>query len=876
MKANFGVHLVKTLVRKVLPCQFIERFTRYRQRLALLLGLSIFFIALMICWSLLKEINLRDLKQAFRDLPINAILFSCLSAVGSYFMLICYEWSAARYAGVKLKPSMLILGAICASAIGNAIGLSVLSGGAVRCRLYFKQGLTAIDVARMSLFVTLSLGCSLPLFATIAALIHTQQTILALHMSKNGIWLTAISIFCVYALVFVFLYRHQLPEKPNKDTRLFQLFRWTIRLPSMRLAICQLIITLFDAILAGAILYFLLPTQPNFITFIMVYILALVAGVLSHVPGGVGVFEAIMLAALSSEIGAAPLTVALVIYRTIYILIPLIPAGILLLVNEGKHYLTAPQVKETETGIAALVMASTVFFAGVVMMFSSVLPGFNHDLVNTLIPKKVINIAHLIASLIGILCLLLAMGLRRRLFSAWWGAVILLLIGSVLSLLRGLHWIEATVLLSIAILLINFRHSFYRKSRLIIIPFSFKFFAICFGMIALFVWVILFIYQDVPYSHALWWQFELDSKVPRALRAALGSFILLSCVMLFWIFRPALPILTKPNKAQLSKAYQIMLDSKQPEGGLAMTGDKSLLFNEAETSFIMYARRGRSMIALYDPIGDNADRADLIWAFRDLCDQHNLRPVFYQVKAANLPFYMDIGLRTVKLGEEALVNLKIFDLASKDYKDLRYTWNRGQRDGLSLKFYPPGTAPIDELKAVSDAWLKNKHSKEKGFSLGSFSKQYLDNFTIAAITYEDRIIAFVNLLETKQNHSASIDLMRVVQDIPKLTMEFLMVGLILHYQEKGYKYFSLGMVPLAGMQRRRGAPMIQRLGALVFRRGGRFYNFQGLRRFKEKFATHWEPRYMAVPAGLDPLVAIIDTTILISGGITGLKKNKNP
>ena len=117
--------------------------------------------------------------------------------------------------------------------------------------------------------------------------------------------------------------------------------------------------------------------------------------------------------------------------------------------------------------------------------------------------------------------------------------------------------------------------------------------------------------------------------------------------------------------------------------------------------------------------------------------------------------------------------------------------------------------------------------------------------------------------------------MRFAQNIPKLTMEFLMIGLILHYKEKGFKYFSLGMVPLSGMQRRRGAPLIQRLGALVFRRGGRFYNFQGLRRFKDKFATHWEPRYMAVPAGLDPFVALIDTTMLISGGLTGLKKKKS-
>ena len=866
---------MKILARKVLPWQLIEYFTRYRQFITLLFGLSIFFVALILCWHLLKDINLCDLKNAADTLSIKAILFACLSTIGSYLMLIGCEWSATRYAGVKLKPSVITLGGICASAIGNAIGLSALSGGAIRCRLYFKQGLTTIDVARMSIFVTLSLGFTLPLLATLAALMNTKNTMLALHLSKNWIGLISSGIISLYSGILIFLYCNRLETKPNKDTQLFQLFHWSIRLPNLRLASYQFVITLIDTVLAGAILYFLLPVQPHFTTFIMIYILALVAGVLSHIPGGVGVFEAVMLAAFSSEIGAASLTVALIIYRIIYILIPLFIASFLLLINESKHLFTLPEVKETETGIAAIIMAAAVFFAGVVMMFSSVLPGFNHYLVNTFIPNKIINTAHLVASLIGVLCLLLAVGLRRRLYSAWVASVILLFLGSICSLLRGLHWIEAGTLLTIAMLLIYFRHAFYRKSRLNVLPFPIKSFAVCFCLIAVLVWLILFIYQDVPYNHSLWWQFELDTRVPRALRATLGSFILLICIMLYWLFHPALPILNSPKREELIKAHQIILDSAQPEGGLAMTGDKSLLFNESHTAFIMYAKRGRSMVALYDPIGDNTKRADLIWAFRDLCDAHHLRPVFYQIKAANLPFYMDIGLRTIKLGEEALVDLEEFNLSSKGYKDLRYTWNRCQRDGLSLEFYAPGSAPLDELKVISDTWLKNKYSKEKQFSLGSFSKPYLDNFTIATIKFEGRIIAFVNLLETNQHYSASIDLMRFAQNIPKLTMEFLMIGLILHYKEKGFKYFSLGMVPLSGMQRRRGAPLIQRLGALVFRRGGRFYNFQGLRRFKDKFATHWEPRYMAVPAGLDPFVALIDTTMLISGGLTGLKKKKS-
>jgi phosphatidylglycerol lysyltransferase len=162
--------------------------------------------------------------------------------------------------------------------------------------------------------------------------------------------------------------------------------------------------------------------------------------------------------------------------------------------------------------------------------------------------------------------------------------------------------------------------------------------------------------------------------------------------------------------------------------------------------------------------------------------------------------------------------------------------------------------------------------REKGFSLGRFSPDYLNHFRIAIIHFEGKPVAFANLLETHSKELASLDLMRAHPQAPKLTMEFMMVGLIQHYKQQGYGRFSLGMVPLSGLQPRRGAPLTQRLGSMVFNRGEQLYNFQGLRRFKDKFQPTWEPRYMAVPAGLDPLVALADTAALIAGGLTGLVK----
>jgi phosphatidylglycerol lysyltransferase len=155
----------------------------------------------------------------------------------------------------------------------------------------------------------------------------------------------------------------------------------------------------------------------------------------------------------------------------------------------------------------------------------------------------------------------------------------------------------------------------------------------------------------------------------------------------------------------------------------------------------------------------------MIWQFRDLCDIHHARPVFYQVRAENLPYYMDIGLTAIKLGEEARVDLHRFDLEAKgkEMKDLRYTWNRGTRDGLSLEIHEPGQAPMDELKVISDAWLTGKNVREKGFSLGRFSDDYLKHFRIAVIRF--RAARWPSPTCSRHSHDlASLDLMRAHPD----------------------------------------------------------------------------------------------------------------
>ena len=134
----------------------------------------------------------------------------------------------------------------------------------------------------------------------------------------------------------------------------------------------------------------------------------------------------------------------------------------------------------------------------------------------------------------------------------------------------------------------------------------------------------------------------------------------------------------------------------------------------------------------------------------------------------------------------------------------------------------------------------------------------------------ERIVAFANIWRGGDAGELSIDLMRHVRDAPNGIMEYLFLELMLWGKEQGYERFTLGMVPLAGLERRRLAPLWAQAGAFLFRHGEHFYNFQGLLRFKAKFDPVWEPRYLAAPGGFALPRVLGDVALLISGGVLGL------
>jgi phosphatidylglycerol lysyltransferase len=262
----------------------------------------------------------------------------------------------------------------------------------------------------------------------------------------------------------------------------------------------------------------------------------------------------------------------------------------------------------------------------------------------------------------------------------------------------------------------------------------------------------------------------------------------------------------------------------------------------------------------------------LIWSLQEISDRYNGRALYYEVGPEQLQLYLDLGLGMLKLGEEARVPLEMFGLDGSSRKGLRYIHHRLAREGCRFDVIPSeAVSPLlPELRQVSEAWLTMKNTREKGFSMGCFDEHYLRWFPVGVVRQNGRITAFANIWTGAAKEEISIDLMRYLPDAPRNVMEYLLVELMIWGKQQGYRWFSLGMAPFSGLDDHLSAPLWNKLGAFVFRHGEHFYNFQGLRRFKEKFNPVWEPRYLASPSSFALPRMLADIASLISGGFKGI------
>jgi uncharacterized membrane protein YbhN (UPF0104 family) len=291
------------------------------------LGVLLFAASL---WSIdhqLKQYPYQEVINNLKALPRQCISTALVLTSLSYLALTIYDILACRYIRHSISPLKVILAAFIGHAISNSVGFAVVTGGAVRYRLYSAWGLSTVEIAQVIGLGNLSFWLGLFAVGGIVFLLEPLAIPTLVHLpfaSAHPLGLIFLALVGSYLLGSLWV------KQP------LRIRKWQISLPSHWFALAQLAVAALDWALAGGVLYVLL--QPSitlsYSSFFGIYLLAQVAGFISHVPGGLGVFESFVLWFLSPRFPATKVFGTLLAYRGIYYLLPLIIALLLLGVYE--------------------------------------------------------------------------------------------------------------------------------------------------------------------------------------------------------------------------------------------------------------------------------------------------------------------------------------------------------------------------------------------------------------------------------------------------------------------------------------------------------------------------------------------------------------
>lgn len=829
------------------------------KKIGIVIQAIIVFFMLFFIYHEIKNYNIESIKKALILIPTYKIFLGILLVILNYFVLAGYEFLAFNIEKIKLEKKKIIFTSFISYAFANFLGFSGISSIGIRMNLYSLWNLSYKSILKIIKNVYISFLIGILLIGGVSQLIYPND-LKKFDFILNNTFSIGI-IFIILGLFFIFYFIKKRKFKTKE--------------------ICiQIILGILDWLLISSILYIFLPIPKiNFGTFFSIFLCAQILGILSTIPGGFGVFDIIFIKLLNSYYSNDVIIAILIIYRGLYYLAPFIISFIAFVFY--RLFLMKDFFKEFGSFISNImvnlsieILSILVFLSGALLLFSGAIPQniLHIEILSKILPTNIIILSHLLASITGTLLLILAYGIKRRLDIAYFLTIILILLGNMFLIFKGFSYSISIILFITFIFLIFERKKFYRKSSILNEEINLKWIVLI-GMVIVFsIGIGIFSFENIEYSNELWWQFTLDNEAPMFMRASLVSVLIFICFLILRMFHPIIQIDKIKSSDVQEEIKEIVKFSKFSNSNLAFLDDKYIYFNEEKTNFIMYGKNHNRIISMGDPVGNEENLKDIIWDFYNITKRSGYNIVFYEINKENLNYYLDVGLKIFKIGEEAIVDLRNFTLEGSSQRKLRYIYNKGIKMGITFEIVKFENVK-DELKEISDSWLKSKSGSEKEFSLGKFDEEYLSKFEIAVLKYEGKIIAFANIWKTYGKEELSIDLMRYNNEAPTGSMEFLFISLMLWGKQEGYKSFSLGMAPLSGLENRKNSSFWNKFGSFIFKNGGNFYNFIGLKNFKNKFNPKWKPKYIAISGNFNFPLVFNDIGGLVSGGIKGIIKN---
>lgn len=854
----------------------------YRLRQALPLILLI--LVILLCARELRGFHFSAFRGAMREISLPTLAGLLLVGAGAVAPMMFYDLVLCKWLGVNIPRALLLRYSWVANTLNNVAGAGGITGSSIRYLMLTRAGATASNAATYAGLQMLSSPLGVGVLSAWVYVAH-HEALLTLPVRT---WVATLCILLISLYVPAFLlitgsgpvHRRLLADLPPVTF-------------SHRLTLLS--ISLLDWLLAALTLWcclWAIGVTVDFEHFLAAFALAALAGLLSFVPSGLGVFDGVMLIALRHLAAPERVLGAVVLFRLAYYLVPAlialrIGAGLIVVHEDALVTRIVRRVRrhpvlgilrlpvEMISSLGMRLLAYLTFAAGVVLLLSAAFPTLPDRAVwvKAYIPLFAVEGSHVFGVIAGVALIGLSRGILGRMHSAYVLAQGFLLFAAGASLLKGIDVEEAIFMLIVSGLLWSERKEFTRRGY----PFTSRRSLIWMGAMILAVLAFMAVgiamhHGQTSFTHwySHWYIFGYGQEGPRFARSLIIAFISLAGFLAWTWYRMPAPPLQLPSHSDLEELQKFYREKGSNDfSHLAFVGDKYLFYNQQHDAVIQYATIRNRMVALGDPAGVEEALEPCIREFRLYAEDYNYTPVFYQVNEDNLALYHDNGFNLLKLGEKALVPLAQFTTTGKRNENLRWALNRAKREGLEFQLLEQPLSEVDwaQLQTISDDWLKEKQAREKRFSIGCFKREYLAWSPIAVVRQQEHIIAFANLMpDYGKNYELSIDLMRHKSDMPPGTMDFLFLKLIEYAKSAGYHYFSLGAAPFSAVGDSPWPRRDERLIRFFYEYGSEFYGAKGLRQYKEKFNPIWRGCYLAYPHGRAVHPLLVDLTALVAGG----------
>jgi phosphatidylglycerol lysyltransferase len=284
--------------------------------------------------------------------------------------------------------------------------------------------------------------------------------------------------------------------------------------------------------------------------------------------------------------------------------------------------------------------------------------------------------------------------------------------------------------------------------------------------------------------------------------------------------------------------------------------DKQYFFDDSGQAGLAFHSYQGVALCVSDPVGDPKHFESLLGAFRNMCFSNDWLPAFIHVSDEHRHIYEKQGFTLQKLGQEAVVNIDSFRSGAVKNKYFRQIGNKFKKQGYTSELLeaPHHSAVLDRLHAISDNWLSQGGRTERGFAMGYYSSEYMQQCQVlVARDAAGTIQAFVNVVPAGfDGEEATYDLLRNAEGSLGNINDYLLMNLIEELHKKEYKRLNLGLAPLGGLNddSDEERTLIDNLLQFAYANGDRFYSFSGLYRFKSKYEPEWQDRYIAYQDGM--------------------------